>query len=219
MQLHNDIEQGSLEWHDLRLGKLTGSSAAKLFGTPAAREKYLYDRAAEIVTGCRCDTDESVSGIHMARGHEFEEVAIAKYTVATLNEVQRVGFVQLNEFVGCSPDGLVGTCGMIEVKVPDSNNYFRQVLELASDGVKAIPKDYYAQMQFNMFVCGRNWCDYVLYNPKHEATGKSLFVIRVGRDDSMQRSIKSAIDESIVKIEYYMQEWFDISLSIITEKF
>lgn len=210
MQLHKNIEQGSPEWHDLRLGKLTGSSAAKLFGTPAAREKYLYDRAAEIVTGCRCDSDECTRGQHTARGSEFEEIALMKYTVATLHEVQKVGFVQLNEFVGCSPDGLIGDDGMIEVKVPDSNNYFRQVLEIASNGVKAIPSEYYYQIQFNLFVCGRKWCDYVLYNPKHEAKGKSLFIIRVERDDSMQNAIASIIDESVAKIGYYVEGYYRI---------
>lgn len=211
MQLHENIEQGSQEWHDLRLGKLTGSSAAKLFGTPAAREKYLYDRAAEIVTGCRCDSDEGAQGKHMARGHEFEEVALIKYTVATLNEVQRIGFVQLNEFVGCSPDGLVGDDGIIEIKVPDSNNYFRQILELTANGVKAIPSEYYAQMQFNMFVCGRAWCDYVLYNPKHEANGKSLFILRVERDNSMQERISHIVDECVAKIKGYMQKYYGIN--------
>ena len=209
MQLHNDIEQGTPEWHDLRLGKLTGSSAAKLLGTPAAREKYLYDRAAEIVTGCKCDSDECAQSMHMTRGTEFEEVALMKYTVATLSEVQKVGFVELNEFVGCSPDGLVGDDGMMEVKVPDSNNYFRQILELARDSVKAIPKDYYVQMQFNMFVCDRKWCDYVLYNPKHEAKGKSLFIQRVARDDIMQERIKEILDSSIKTIKSHVDKYFD----------
>ena len=212
MQVHETLEQGSSEWHGIRLGKLTGSSAAKLMGTPAAREKYLYDRASEIVTGCRCDSDESATGMHMARGTEFEEVAIAKYTVATLNEVQRVGFVQAGEFVGCSPDGLVGTCGIIEVKVPDSNNYFRQILEISCNGVKAIPKDYYAQMQFNMFVCERKWCDYVLYNPKHEAKGKSLFITRVERDKKMQDTIAGIIDESVITIQKYTDRYKVLSL-------
>ena len=211
MQLHETLEQGSPEWLTLRLGKLTGSSAAKLLGTTAAREKYLYDRACEIVTGCRCDSDESATSQHIARGHEFEEIALMKYTVTTLNEVQKVGFVQSGEFVGCSPDGLVGDDGMIEVKVPDSNNYFRQVLEISLNGVKAIPKDYYVQMQFNMFVCDRNWCDYVLYNPKHEANGKSLFITRVERDDLMQGAIVSIINECVAKIKSYTQSYYAIS--------
>jgi hypothetical protein len=213
MQLHSDIDQGTSEWNDIRLGKLTGSSAAKLFGTPAAKEKYLYDRAAEIVTGCRCDSDEllDIRPPHsLQRGHGFEDIALMKYTVATLNEVQRVGFVQLNEFVGCSPDGLVGDDGMIEIKVPDSNNYFRQILKLKNNGVKAIPKDYYAQIQFNMFVCDRNWCDYVLYNAKHEANGKSLFIQRVEKDNAMQELIPGIIDECVAKIGYYVEGYYRI---------
>lgn len=210
MKLHEDIEQGTAEWQALRLGKITGSSFAKLMGTAAAKEKYLYDRAAEIVTGSRCDSDESACNAHMTRGSEFEEIALMKYTVATLNEVQKVGFVQLNEFVGCSPDGLVGEDGMVEVKVPDSNNYFRQVLEISCDGVKAIPKDYYVQMQFNMFVCDRKWCDYVLYNPKHEASGRSLFIQRVERDEKMQSIIASTIDESVAKVKGYTQKYYSV---------
>lgn len=208
MKLHEDIEQGTAEWQALRLGKITGSSFAKLMGTAAAKEKYLYDRAAEIVTGSRCDSDECASSTHMTRGSEFEEVALMKYTVATLNEVQKVGFVQISEFVGCSPDGLVGDEGMIEIKVPDSNNYFRQILELTANGVDVIPKDYYAQMQFNMFVCGRKWCDYVLYNPKHEANGKSLFISRVTRDNNMQGAIASIIEEGIAKIKGYVKAYY-----------
>jgi len=211
MQIHENIIQGAPEWHDIRLGKLTGSSAAKLFGTPTAREKYLYDRASEIVTGSRCDSDESATSQHMTRGSEFEEIALMKYTVATLNEVQKVGFVQAGEFVGCSPDGLVGDDGMIEIKVPDSNNYFRQILELADKGVQAIPSEYYIQMQFNMFVCDRKWCDYVLYNPKHEGNGKSLFIQRVTRDDSMQERIVSVIDECVAKIKGYTQKYYGVN--------
>ena len=218
MQLREDIEyhdseQGSDEWHALRLGKITGSCFSKLMGTAAAKEKYLCDRANEIVTKSRCDSDESATGMHMARGHEFEEVAICKYTVATLTQVRRVGFVQLNEFAGCSPDGLVGDDGMIEIKVPDSNNYFRQILELNEKGVDAIPKDYYAQMQFCMYVCDRKWCDYVLYNPKHETNGKSLFVLRVERDGSMQERISSVIEESIARLKNYTTNYHQLKMN------
>ena len=208
MQLHETLEQGSPEWQALRLGKITGSNAAKLFGTPAAREKYLYDRAAEIVTGTRSDNDECASSQHMTRGSEFEEVALMKYTVATLNEVQKVGFVQLNEFVGCSPDGFVGDEGMIEIKVPDSNNYFRLMLEISTNGIKAIPREHLWQMQFCMYVCNRNWCEYVLYNPKHEANGKDLFIFTVDRDAESQKCIKQILAESVTTIKTYVTQYF-----------
>ena len=167
MKLHDDIEQKSPEWHNLRLGKITASGFGKLLGTDAVRDKYLYDRAAEIVTGERCDADEVISSVHIDRGNEWESVARDKYITTTFSEVKEVGFIQLDDYAGCSPDGLVGEDGLIEIKVPDSNNYFKYLIEIQNMGISAIPTDHFWQMQFCMYVCDRKWCDYVLYNPKH----------------------------------------------------
>ena len=209
MLVHENIEQGGYEWHSLRLGKITGSCFNKLMGTSEARKKYLYDRANEIVTGAKSDSDSFIS-LHIERGHEFEEIAVMKYTVTTLNEVQKVGFVQLDEFVGCSPDGLIGDDGMIEIKVPDSNNYFRQIIELNLKGKKAISKDHYAQMQFNMYVCKRQWCDYVLYNPAHEKNNKAIFIFRVVAEELEQRHIENTLTECVEEMKDLVSKYYAI---------
>lgn len=207
MLLRDDIVQGSEEWLKARLGKITGSGFNKLMGTKEAREKYLCDKANEIVTESGCDGD-CFSTIHTVRGHEFEEIARMKYTLATDNEIKTIGLVEFSEYVLCSPDGLVGDEGLIEIKVPDSNNYFRQILEISKHGSKAIPKEHYYQMQLNMFVCGRSWCDYVLYNPKHEAQGKSLYIHRVTLD--MKENIMDILNEAIAKIQEYVNAYHAI---------
>lgn len=207
MKLHN-IEQKSPEWHNLRLGKITASTFYKLLGTDVIRDKYLYDRAAEIVTGERCDADEACGGIHIERGLEYEPVARDRYVTATFSEVKEVGFISLSAYVGCSPDGLVGDDGLIEIKVPDSNNYFRHVIEIQRDGILAVPSEHFWQMQFCIYVTSRAWCDYVLYNPKHAINNKDLFIFRVERDIEAQKRIESILAESITKIKTYVSQYY-----------
>ena len=210
MQIRTDIIQGSDEWHRLRLGKITGSCFSKLLGGNGAKEKYLYDRANEIVTGSRCDGD-SFTNIHIQRGHEYESAAKLRYTAETFSHIEEVGLVQVGNYIACSPDGLIGNDGMIEIKVPDSNNYFRQILEISSNGADAIPTEHYIQMQFYMYVCGRDWCDYVLFNPKHAVNDRELFIHRVERDHDMQMRIDNVANECILKIKRYTEQYYAIS--------
>lgn len=209
-----NIKQGSQEWHALRLGKITGSGFNKLLGTSEARKKYLYDRASEIVTGKLSDS-ESFTSIHIERGHEFESLAKMKYTMVTFNEVEDIGFVELNKYVGCSPDGFVGKDGMIEIKVPDSNNYFRQIVEISSLGEEAMSKDHLMQMQFNMYVCQREWCDYVLYNLAHEKNNKAIFVYRVIKNESVQQKIQASLSKCIKEIEYLVNAYHTANFNLV----
>jgi len=77
--------------------------------------------------------------------------------------VEEVTFVKQDEFIGCSPDGLVGEDGLIEIKCPNNKNYFLIMLD-----PKNIDTKYLWQMQMQMLVTGRKWCDYMAYNPNFE---------------------------------------------------
>jgi len=208
IQLHNDIEQGSEEWLKLRLGKITGSCFSKLLGTKAAREKYLYSRANEIVTGC-IEKTKAFYSEDVQRGHEYEPIARNEYRFNNfkVTDVDEVGLVQLNDYIACSPDGLVGEDGMIEIKSPNPNNYFRQVVEISQKGVEAISNEHRWQMQFNLFVCSRKWCDYVLYNDEHATKGSGLFIFRVNYDSEMQKLITETIDKCIPMIKEYVNQY------------
>lgn len=209
MQVHTDVLQGSNEWDALRLGKITGSCFSKLMGTSEAKRKYLNDRANEIVIGHRCESYH-FSNIHIERGHEYEITAKHLYTIQTFNKVNDVGFVELNRYVGCSPDGLVDHDGMIEIKIPDSNNYFRQMIDISLKGEGAIPKEHYAQMQFNMYVCKRSWCDYVLYSLAHDKNNKSIYIFRVLKDEIEQQKIEKILSESVIEIENLVERYHAI---------
>lgn len=209
MIIRTDIKQGSDEWHNLRLGKITGSSFGKLLGTSAAKEKYLYDKANEIVTRSLSD-GASFNNIHMQRGDIVESVARTRYLIKTFSVVKEVGIIIIDDYLACSPDGLIDEDGLIEIKGPDSNNYFRQVLQISSEGLKAIPNEYYVQMQFYMYALGRSWCDYVLYNERHEINDMEMFIYRVPRDEEIQKKIGQVVDESVIKIKQYVDQYFTL---------
>src|SRR4051812_4646740 len=95
--IHDKIIQGSEEWKALRLGKITGSEFKDLNGTKAAREKYLYKKATEIMLGCPSDQDEFSkigNNIHVQRGSLHEEIAADHYLADKLKYVQVVGLVE-----------------------------------------------------------------------------------------------------------------------------
>ena len=208
MQLHN-IPQGSEEWYALRLGKITGSDYSKLL-SKKEKNKYLYNKANEIVTRLRCESD-SYTNFHMERGKALESLARDAYKIIKYYDIIEVGLVQKGEYLACSPDGLIGDDGIIEIKVLDSNNHFKQMLEIDSNGIKDICKSHYMQMQFNMFVSERQWCDYVLYNPLHAKNDKEIFIRRIEANKEEWKQIEIVVNESIEKIKSYVEQYHKIT--------
>lgn len=160
------FEQGTEEWNQVRIGKMTGSDAGVFLVNGksetewgAAVQSYIYKKVAERITG---EIEYFKPNFAMERGTMLEPVAIAEYEKVSWNQVERVGFVEMNDFVGCSPDGLIGNDGMIEVKCPLGTEFLRFADTLE------IPPAHYAQMQFNLFVTRRIWCDYVVFHPQFD---------------------------------------------------
>jgi exodeoxyribonuclease (lambda-induced) len=215
IQIHN-FEQKSEKWYNSRLGKITGSCFHKLLGTPNAAKKYLYSKANEIVIGDRCEGDKAEkTSIHMERGLTYEDMARFSYQMEKEYKIkiQQVGLIQLNDYIACSPDGLVDDNGLLEIKVPDSNNFFESILEIKNVGIKAIPKQYYQQMQFNLYVSGRKWCDYVLYNPQHDIKGTGIFIYRIELDLPLQKRIAEIVEDIPQKINNYVEQYYNIMRS------
>ncbi len=197
--IHTDFVQGSEEWHRLRLGKISASSFDKLLGTKATRNKYLCQKASERHTLTRADSSK-YTNYHMDRGNLYEQAAREAYTNKTFDEVRQVGLMQLGDDVICSPDGLIGNDGIIEIKIHDSDIYFEKVELLDKDGIKEIPKLYYTQIQVNLYVSGCSWCDYVLYNPIHDDVKTGIYIYRVERDPAFMDTIKLVIEKAAEEI-------------------
>lgn len=172
---YREIQQGSEEWLQIRAGRITGTDAATLLvngksanGLGTGAMGLLYKKAAEFVTG---PEESGFVNYAMQRGTELEPYARAEYETRTWNHVEQVGFVSVGEYFGVSPDGLVGYDGIIEIKCPMGAEFVRFV------DTKEIPEAHIAQMQWALFLTGRKWCDYVVFNPDFEPA--ALHVVRV----------------------------------------
>jgi len=193
MIIHNH-EQNTPEWHAARSGKFTASMFGDLFAakTTQAYENAIYRVAYERVTGQQAP---SYSNAHMERGHELEPMARESYEMQTFNMVEQVGFCELNEWVGCSPDGLVGNDGMIEIKCPAYNTFIRYI------NAGTLPSTYFYQVHGQMYVTGRKWVDFVAYHPPFKP-----FILRVERDEEVCKKIESALNEAIEKAKKIIEK-------------
>lgn len=174
----HDTKQNDDDWYQLRCGLLTGSNLGKImanfgkaFGEPA--KKLAVSIAVEQITGQ--PKPSGYSNEHMERGHEQEPLARMAYEDAMFCTVDNGGFFR-GEFVGCSPDGLVGTDGLIEIKsVIDSVHY-------ANIKRASIDPAYRWQCIGNLKFTGRQWLDFVSYCADFPAD-KRLYVYRIKAAD------------------------------------
>lgn len=183
MQIHN-CEQGSDEWHQLRLGKITASEAATVLSKGIGRKTYMYQLAAGRLTGI---VPESYSNATMERGLEVEPQARQYYEVLNSCKIEQVGFVELNEWIGCSPDGLVNNNGLVEIKCPNTSTHIGYI-----DKDK-MPTKYIPQVQFQLAVTNREFCDFVSFDPR--LASNPFFCIRVKRDEKYIITLRAAVDK------------------------
>lgn len=196
-----NFEQGSPEWLAHRCGRLTASRVADVLakvktGESASRRNLRTELVVERLTGKKT---EGFTSAAMEWGVETEPLARAAYEVATGNLVDQVAFVDHPsiEWFGCSPDGLVGDDGLIEIKCPNSATH----LEYIEDDCP--PKKYVIQMMAQMACTGRKWCDFVSFDPRLP-DGLQLFIVRVNTDDKyiqmMEDEVKQFLDEVATKV-------------------
>lgn len=185
---HPEMVQGSDEWIAARCGLLTASEM-KLILSPtlkiAANDKqraHLYEIAAQRISRY---VEPTYIGDDMLRGREDEILARALYAerIAPVEECGLVTNDRWGFVIGCSPDGLVGDDGMIEVK---SRRQKYQVQTIAS---RAVPDDYLLQVQTALLVTERAWLDFISYSG-----GLPMVVLRVYPDAKVQAEIIEAAE-------------------------
>ena len=188
--IYNDIHQRSEEWHNIRLGRVGGSESSVLSvkgksesGLGAAAFTLLYEKAYEIIQ--EEPVKENIVTFAMQRGMDLEPEAIHEYELSKMVKVDQVGYILNSDYkyAGYSPDGLVGEDGLIEVKCPGNSEFMRQII------TNEIPKQYFFQMQWGMFISGRKWCDYVVYNPDYDKS--PMYIDRVDRIEKTIETLKA----------------------------
>lgn len=183
--IFHDIIQNSDAWFELRKGRFTASTFKDLFlgKTTKGYEKSIYRPVYERLTD---ESPESFSSEYMERGHELEPLAKDYYEMETFDTVENGGFFTLGEWVGASPDGLIGSGGLIEIKCPAYNTMINYMLK------KELPAIYKWQVYGQLYVTGRSWCDFMTFHPKLKPV-----IIRIERDETIIKELEMKLNESI----------------------
>lgn len=162
VKIYPEIEQGTQEWYDIRKLKFTASNATTIMAMGKGVLTLIKNMLMEYYSSNNyIQYSKKYQSDDMIRGHEFEDKARRIYELETGNNVTQVGFVELSKHVGASPDGLIGEDGLIEIKNPKDEKFF----ELVTTG--KIDKKYLDQMQMQLYVTGRKWCDFFAFNPNY----------------------------------------------------
>lgn len=171
------FEQGTPEWDAARLGIPTGSCFQEILTGGRTRDSYMRHLAGEIITG----EAMHFSTADTRRGHEHEPQALSAYEFQTGVTATRIGFVR-NGKVGASPDALIGSMGAAEIK---SKKPHLQIEVLESNEV---PAEHIAQCQGVLWVCEREWIDFISYWPR-----LPLFIKRLYRDEAYIKNLATEV--------------------------
>jgi len=179
------VPQRSPEWYEARRGIPTASNFNKIVtsnGSPSKQaEGYLYQLVAERLAGVR---EEPYISPAMLEGIAREAESRRVYAMLREVEVEEVGFcIDDSGRYGCSPDGLIGEDGVLELKNPQG----KAAVEYLVSGT--LPTAYIQQVQGQLLVTGREWCDFVSYYP-----GLPTLIVRVERDEGFISKLRDALE-------------------------
>ena len=194
--------QGTPEWIAARIGVPSGSRFADVMaggkaGAPSlTRAAYLNAIALEQVNGTR---EEIPVTPDMQNGTDREPMARAMYEQRTGEIVDEIGFCLHNTLkCGVSPDGLVNGNGLTEFKCPKPKTHYEYMNR------KDAPPAYKWQIQGQMWVMEREWCDFASYSPAFPENAQ-LVVRRVYRDEPMITSLEAEIKKFLEEVEQQVQ--------------
>lgn len=193
------VPQGSPEWLEARAGKVTASRIADVLakvktGEAAGRRDYRAQLVAEILTGR--PQESGFTNDAMRWGTEQEPYARAAYECHAGVLVDQVGMVlhPSIERGAASPDGLVDPDGLVEIKCPNTATHLDYLL----DGT--VPARYQPQMLWQMACTGRDWCDFVSFDPRLPED-LQLFVVRFQRDHARIDAMEAEVRAFLVEVE------------------
>lgn len=192
------MDQRTDTWFAARLGRVTASRVHEIMATlkdgkpAAARANYMADIVLERLTGKRA---EGFSNDAMDWGTQTEPQARAAYSAKTGELVTEVGFVNHPTLMaGASPDGLVGDDGLVEIKCPTSSTALETLF------TQKIAKKYIDQMQWQLLVTGRAWCDFCSFDPRLPEH-LQCYIQRVPRDNKRIAELETAVAKFLEEVD------------------
>lgn len=206
MKIH-DVAQNSPEWRMLRAGIPTASAFEKII-TPKGAASKSAESYKNLLLGERImghPADEKPFSWAMERGSALEKKALTYYQIQTDYQTVPVGFVtDDDERWGASPDQFVGDDGCLEIKCPEKIELHISYLRQAG----AAYEDYKVQAQGQLWVCDRQWVDFLSFHPDLPWS-----LVRVERDESyiekLEKAVRQFSDElEALAVEAKEKGWF-----------
>lgn len=186
------VDTGSIDWAILHVGCLSAGEADSLFTTKMELrdgempKTLLYKKAAEVFRGQPMVnlSPSAASSWQIEQGILIEEEVIPWYSITYDSKVETSFFCQTDDgHAGCTPDGLIGDDGGIEIKSPEPQQHCRYVIE------GRLPTAYIQQVQFSLYVTGRKWWNFISYRRRFPA-----LVFRVERDEAIMERIHNGVE-------------------------
>lgn len=185
-----NCEQRSEEWYLARFGKVTASYFSYVLSKGAGRKTYMMKLVNERLTG---ELGSSYEDDNMRDGMQREAEALARYRATVAAPVTQVGFISLNDYVGGSPDGLVGETGIVEIKCPLSTTHRRYILR------DKLPAPYKPQVQGLLWLSGRLWAHFV--SDDDRVTEKPSWYKYVPRDEPYIQRLNAAVNIFVAELK------------------
>lgn len=188
--LRYEFEQGSDEWCEIKLGVVSTSNFDKVLNQGTGRGLFMRKLVAERLTGT---SQVGYSDKNMETGKELEGFAREHYKDLKGCQVEQVGFIKRDDWVGASPDGLVGAEGLIEIKCPIPSTHIENILKAK------MPACYIPQVQGQLWVIEREWCDWISYCPFIK--DRPFFNTRIFRDEKYIKVLEIAVGEFVTEMK------------------
>lgn len=193
------MEQRTDEWYRARCGQLGASQISKALAKgrngaeSSTRRNLLAELVAMRLTG---QAPEGFTNKAIEHGIEYEPIARALYEIKSGLDVLEDGWIPHPsiEWTGCSPDGLVSDKGLVEIKCPNTATHIDYLLA----GV--VPSEYQNQMLWQMECTGRNWCDFVSFDPRLPEK-LQLFVVRFNHEESRLKEIREEVIKFLIEVQ------------------
>lgn len=199
----HDCVQGTPEWAWLRAGIPTASNFDKILtpggkkGEPAPSKSapgYMFKLLAERIMQHPC---QEFMSHWMDRGSQMEAEAVSFYELQRDCDTTKIGFITNDtETIGASPDRLVDTNGLLEIKVPSEGIHVGYLLQAGS-----AYEEYRVQVQGQLWIANREWTDVLSWHPEMPPA-----LIRIERDEKFIRLLSAAVEAFSVELERMSEE-------------
>jgi putative phage-type endonuclease len=189
------MKQGSELWHNIKRGKISSSNFHIAISTGKGRKDLLKTLRNERMGVISLDRFISEP---MKRGTEMEPEAREFYEKLNGCEVKQVGFIEMSEYIGTSTDGLLNDDGVLEIKNPNSSTHLDWIF------ANKLPMTHRHQVQGGLWVTGRQYCDFVSYDPR--VTKKPYWCIRVERDETIIAELDVKLGKFVNELKMIMAQ-------------